>query len=85
MTKQEPCKFCNLKNNKGQILLNSDTADYSGLTVSLISDGPYTGAVLRVRSLTDDKMLVDSQDAIGINFCPMCGRKLTIGRGTRKI
>ena len=85
--KQEPCKFCDVKNpkNDGHILLNADTAEYSGLTIALLSKGPYTGAVLRVRSLTDDRMLVDSQDAIGINFCPICGRKLAIGRGTRKI
>lgn len=85
--KQEPCKFCDIKKHqeKGFILLNEDTAEYSGLTISLLSKGPYTGAVLRVRSLTDDRLLVDSQDAIGINYCPICGRRLTIGRGTRQI
>ena len=84
MAKQEPCKFCNFKKNDGRTMLNQDTAEYSGITISMLSNGPYEGAVLRVRSLTDDRMLVDSQDAIGINFCPCCGRRLTIGRGTAK-
>lgn len=83
--KQEPCKYCDVKKHDGHVMLNEDTAEYSGITISLLSKGPYTGAILRVRSLTDDRKLVDSQEAIGINFCPICGRKLTIGRGTRKI
>ena len=79
------CKFCDFKNNDGHILLNDDTAEYSGMTVSVLSNGPQSGAILRVRSLTDDHMLVDSQDAININYCPMCGRKIAIGKGAVKI
>lgn len=79
--KQKPCKFCNVDNYEHRVLLNSETAEYSGLTISILSNGPTFGATLRVRSLTKDRLLVDSQDAIRINFCPVCGRKLTLGKG----
>lgn len=83
--RQEPCKFCDFKGNDGYTLLNKSTAEYSRLTVALLSKGPQSGAILRVRSLTNDLLLVDSQDAIGINYCPMCGRKIAIGKGVTEI
>lgn len=83
--KQEPCKFCDFKNNDGHILMNEDTAKLSQLTISVLSNGVQSGAVLRVRSLTDDLLLVDSQDAIHINYCPRCGRKIAIGKGAVEI
>lgn len=82
----EPCKYC--KPNKefeGFRLLNKDTAEYSGLTISLLHKGVNDGAILRVRSLTDDRLLVESQDAISINFCPFCGRPLARGKAKVQI
>lgn len=83
--KQIPCKFCNFKNNNGSILLNRDTAGLSGLTLTMISGGPQSGAILRMRKLTEDHLLVENQDAININYCPMCGRKIAIGKGAVRI
>ena len=74
--KQSPCKFCDFKNNDNRGFLNKETADYSRLTLVMIGGGRGETAVLRVRSLTKDLPLVESQDAVAISYCPICGRKI---------
>ena len=60
------CKYCK---EDGFNLLN-DTVDYSGLEIAISNNG-----VLRVRNY-NFKEIFESQDAVNISFCPMCGRKL---------
>ena len=65
------CKYCNRKDNDF-VPLNK-TIDYSGLEMSLNRQG-----MLRVRYYEQGKYdLWYSEDIVNINFCPICGRKLT--------
>ena len=60
------CKYCETKKFK---TLNT-TLDYSGLEIAISG-----GGILRVRNY-NFKKLFDTQDAVDINYCPMCGRRL---------
>ena len=60
------CEYCE---EDGFNPLN-DTVDYSGIEISISNKG-----MLRVRNY-NFKEIFESQDAINILFCPMCGRKL---------
>jgi hypothetical protein len=64
------CQYCNAKNNDF-ILLNQDTAMYSGLNISINRQG-----MLRVRSNDYDPDGFQSQEIVNIKFCPICGKKL---------
>ena len=65
------CKYCGEKDN-GFVLLN-ETTDYSGIEMSLNRQG-----MLRARYYEQGKYdLWFSEDIVNINFCPICGRKLT--------
>lgn len=60
------CEYCE---KEGFNPLN-DTVDYSGLEIAISNKG-----ILRVRNY-NFKEVFESQDAINISYCPMCGRKL---------
>jgi hypothetical protein len=65
------CKYCNREDNCF-VPLNK-TTDYSGIEMSLNRQG-----MLRVRYYEQGKYdLWYSEDIINVNFCPICGRKLT--------
>jgi hypothetical protein len=65
------CKYCDRKDNDFVSL--NDTVDYSGIEMSLNKQG-----MLRTRYYERSKYdLWFMQDMVNINFCPMCGRKLT--------
>lgn len=64
------CPYCHKSDPRP---LNVETVKYSGLEVSIVGHG----TVLRVRNFSDDECVnFDHQDAIIINYCPMCGRHL---------
>jgi len=60
------CKYCETKEFKA---LNT-TLDYSGLEIAVSG-----GGILRVRNY-NFKELFDTQDAVDINYCPMCRKKV---------
>lgn len=60
------CEYC--EKNKFEPL--NTTVDYSGLEIAISRSG-----VLRVRNY-NFKELFETQDAVNINYCPICGRKL---------
>ena len=62
------CRYCE---GEGFNPLN-DTVDYSGLEIAISNKG-----ILRVRNY-NFKELFESQDAVSILYCPMCGRKLGV-------
>jgi len=63
------CPYCDPETCKP---LNSYSVAYSGIEMRLIA-----AHLLRCRHFPDDyDNLHDHQDAIAINFCPMCGRNL---------
>ncbi len=64
------CEFCNRTNN--DFVLLNDTAEYSGLDIAMNRQG-----MLRVRCYNDEMDGFVTQDALNINYCPICGRKLT--------
>lgn len=63
------CKYCNRKDNDFVIL--HDTADYSGIEMSLNRQG-----MLRTRYYGSNHLWY-SEDIVNVKFCPMCGRKFT--------
>ena len=64
------CPYCHKSDPRP---LNAETVKYSGLEVSMVG----RATVLRVRNFSDDECVnFDHQDAIIINYCPMCGRHL---------
>lgn len=63
------CKYCGRTDN--DFVLLNETADYSGIEISLNSQG-----MLRGRYYDDSSHIWFSEDIINIKFCPMCGRKL---------
>lgn len=63
------CKYCEHENNDFVIL--NETTDYSGIEMALNRQGMF-----RVRYYEDDSQIWFSEDAINVNFCPMCGRKI---------
>ena len=64
------CPYCHKSDPRP---LNAETVKYSGLEVSMVA----RSTVLRVRNFPDDECVhFDHQDAIIINYCPMCGRHL---------
>lgn len=65
------CKFCDTYRKQGRVCMNSDTVEYSDIEIILIK--PRT---LRVRSFENGIAGFVSQDAIAIDYCPICGRKL---------
>lgn len=64
------CKYCSRKDN--DLVLINQTAEYSGLDIEINRQG-----ILRVRCYNDEMDGFVSQDIVNINYCPMCGRKLT--------
>ena len=64
------CKYCGRTDNN--FVLFNETTDYSGIEMSLNRQG-----MLRVRYYDDSSYIWFSEDIININFCPICGRKLT--------
>ena len=60
------CKYC--ENNEFEPL--NATTDYSGLEIAVSGKG-----VLRVRNY-NFKELFESQDAVDINYCPMCRKEV---------
>lgn len=63
------CKYCK---EDYYTTMNSSTRDYSGIDIDL----NCRTATLRVRVYMFKDMF-DTQDVVSINYCPMCGRKLT--------
>lgn len=64
------CPYCHKSDPRP---LNVETVKYSGLEVSMVG----RATVLRVRHFSDEECVhFDHQDAILINYCPMCGRHL---------
>ena len=73
---KEPCKFCS-ESKTHYVRLNA-TVDYSGIEVALNAPA----RTLRCRTYYYEPMdrahgYDSTQDMIFINFCPMCGRRLT--------
>jgi hypothetical protein len=64
------CKYCDRIDNDFVPL--NDTTDYSGIGMSLNKQG-----MLRTRYYDDSSHIWFAEDIVNINFCPMCGRKLT--------
>lgn len=62
------CTWCNRADN--DFVLLNETSEYSGIEIALNRQG-----VLRIRYNENDGWI--SQDIINVNFCPICGRKLT--------
>lgn len=62
------CKYCNRKGNDFVALNN--TVQYSGIEIDINRQG-----MLRVRTYDESDFLL--QDIVNIQFCPICGRKLT--------
>ena len=62
------CKCCEHENN--DFVLLNETADYSGLEMSLNRQG-----MLRVRYYEDISRVWFSEDIVNIKFCPICGRE----------
>ena len=60
------CEYCE---GDGFNALNN-TIDYSGLEIAISNKG-----MLRARNY-NFKEIFESQDAVNISFCPICGRKL---------
>lgn len=60
------CKYC----LKTEFRALNTTIDYSGLEIAVSGSG-----ILRVRNY-NFKEIFETQDAVNINYCPMCGRKL---------
>lgn len=58
------------------VLLNAETAEYSGIEVSIF---PYMH-LIRVRKGYYDPTAEGAQDIVEINYCPICGRKLEGGK-----
>lgn len=67
------CKYCETKEFKA---LNT-TVDYSGLEITVSGRG-----ILRVRNY-NFKELFDTQDAVNINYCPMCRKEVRRCLNTR--
>ena len=63
------CKYCERDNN--DFIPLNQTAEYSGLEIEVNRQG-----MLRVRYYYDPACGL-AQDIININYCPICGRKLT--------
>ena len=63
------CKYCEHENN--DFVLLNETTDYSSLEMSLNRQG-----MLRVR-LIDKQGRISSTDIININYCPICGKKIS--------
>lgn len=60
------CKYC----GKNEFEPLNTTTDYSGLEIAMSGKG-----VLRVRNY-NFKEVFETQDAVDIEYCPMCGRRL---------
>lgn len=60
------CGYC----NKHEFEPLNTTVNYSGLEIAISGSG-----MLRVRNY-NFKDMFETQDAMNINYCPMCGRKL---------
>lgn len=61
------CGYC----NKDYHVLNT-TREYSSIEISIL----YNIRILRVRAGFNEKGIFNLQDAVHINYCPMCGKKL---------
>ena len=64
------CSYCNAEHNDF-IVLNNETRFISNIEISLNKQG-----MLRVRCDEGDGWQWITQDIIGVNFCPMCGKKI---------
>ena len=73
MEEKHECPYCDPSR---RLPLNHETSKYSGIEITVMAEFPQ----IRARYGYDPewaKFCVDgAQDAIGIKYCPMCGRKL---------
>lgn len=73
---EKGCKFCTFTGEDRTALLNPETVEYSGVELRLITNGQDPGALLRARAISIEEDMY--QDAVNINFCPVCGRRLGV-------